>query len=399
MRFKITEVNEEDFRRIMIVGTYLNEWQGLGDDGIQKVFEQQRMVQFDPLNPAGRNHDLFFAARVPNYRKSQFEKLMYTEKQVFEAYFPNLFAIHMDHFPLFQSRMKEKFLHSYYKTRIKKLQEDYPGVFEQILEFIRTNGPTNSNDLAHLGTVDRGYRIWKSGRLAGNVLEFLWQLGQIMIVGRDESFRKIYDLEERYVSPDMSLNKDFTEEEHSLQSFKLKQKYYPLMSVGRISQTKKGTLSIGKKKLVNPEWIENGTIEDVLKFGTIGYVVVPNWEEFLECETDNEMRALGPLDPLIYDRDFIKKIFHFDYNWEVYKKPKDRIWGYYVYPLLYQGNLIGRMEAKYDKKTSVLQFFNLNLEDGFNLDDEGKNSLFRMLERWKDMISSDSILLDTTFPN
>ena len=63
----------------------------------------------------------------------------------------------------------------------------------------------------------------------------------------------------------MSKELNFTEEEHSLQSFKFKQKYFPLMSVGRISQTKKGTISIGKKKLVKPEWIENGTIEDVLK--------------------------------------------------------------------------------------------------------------------------------------
>ncbi len=40
------------------------------------------------------------------------------------------------------------------------------------------------------------------------------------------------------------------------------------------------------------------------------------------------MRAIGPLDPLIHDRDLTEQVFNFEYRWEIYTPEKQRQWGY-----------------------------------------------------------------------
>ena len=60
---------------------------------------------------------------------------------------------------------------------------------------------------------------------------------------------------------------------------------------------------------------------------------------------DRKLRILGPLDPVIWNRDLVRMVFGFDYVWEVYKPAAQRRWGWYVCPLLYKGQLVGRIEA------------------------------------------------------
>jgi uncharacterized protein YcaQ len=61
---------------------------------------------------------------------------------------------------------------------------------------------------------------------------------------------------------------------------------------------------------------------------------------------DDRMRIIAPLDPIVWDRDLVEHVFEFNYVWEVYKKVHQRKWGYYVCPLLYKGEFVGRIEGK-----------------------------------------------------
>ena len=63
-------------------------------------------------------------------------------------------------------------------------------------------------------------------------------------------------------------------------------------------------------------------------------------------EHDGVMRAIAPLDPLIWDRELVRLAFGFTYTWEVYKPAAKRTYGYYVVPLLQNGQLVGRFEGK-----------------------------------------------------
>jgi uncharacterized protein YcaQ len=71
-------------------------------------------------------------------------------------------------------------------------------------------------------------------------------------------------------------------------------------------------------------------------------------------EGEDEVNLLAPLDALLWDRARVLRLFEFDYRWEVYLRPHDRRWGYYALPILWRGNLVGRLDPKMDRKRGVL---------------------------------------------
>ena len=51
--------------------------------------------------------------------------------------------------------------------------------------------------------------------------------------------------------------------------------------------------------------------------------------------------AVCPFDNLLWDRAFVRRLFGFDHLIEVYKRPHERVYGYYVLPLLLGDRLVG----------------------------------------------------------
>ena len=394
----INEISKENLRKLAIVGTHHHQWQGENKQDVLDVFKQQGMVQLDPLNPAGRNHDIFFSSRIRNYQIGDFQDIVYPKKEVFESYFPNLMAITKEYFSLFLPQMKKEFMHKYYQSRLEKMEKLHEGILNEAKNFILENGPCRAADMGEMASVKPEFTFWKTSNLAGMSLEMLWLLGTAVIVNRDSNWRKIYGLTENYFDEKTRSKTKLSDEEISYQKFLAKQKSYPLVDLGKTQITKNKTLSIGKRKRIFPEWFlindEKSPRIVSLEEGQKGIAVPANWEEMLECKMDNEMRAIAPLDPLIWDRELLKYVFDFDYTWEVYKIPKDRKWGYYVYPLLYQGRFIGRLEANLDKKTKTLKIFNFQKEDDFNLDNAIESALHNLFNRWQNCLSADKLIYD-----
>ena len=75
---------------------------------------------------------------------------------------------------------------------------------------------------------------------------------------------------------------------------------------------------------------------------------------------------LAPLDPFVWDRDFLRALYGFDYVWEVYVPAPKRRWGYYVLPILFGDRLVGRIEPRIDRKASTLRVLGLWWETGFD---------------------------------
>ena len=395
----VTEVSKEELRKIAIVGTHLHNWQGKDEKDILRVFHEQASVQLDPLNPAGRNHDLFFLSRMPKYKIHMFQNLAYPQREVFECYFPNLMAISKEFFPLFLPQMKKRYLHKYYQSRIEKMEESMTGFLEKAIDFLKDKGPSKAADLKEMAKIKPDLSFWKTSNLAGMSLELLWLLGKVVIYDRDELWRKTYALIEDFFDSSALKESNLTDDDINYQKFLIKQKSYPLINVGKATWTKNKGLVLGKTKRLSPKWFEKRDEElnpHIIKTEENNiYCGVPsNWEEFLEVSYDREMRAIAPLDPLIWDRELTSKVFDFEYVWEVYKIPKDRKWGYYVYPLLYEGEFLGRIEASYDKKDRKLHLFNLQLEENQNFENKSENAFERLVERWTYMLDASTVTTD-----
>jgi uncharacterized protein YcaQ len=73
---------------------------------------------------------------------------------------------------------------------------------------------------------------------------------------------------------------------------------------------------------------------------------------------------LSPFDNLMWDRAFLRRVFGFDHLIEVYKREHERVYGYYVLPLLLGDRFVGRADLKADRKRGVLQIKRFTPEPG-----------------------------------
>src|SRR6186713_2028624 len=57
-----------------------------GEDSVRCVFDRLGSLQFDPIDVAGRNHDLVLLARIAGYRREWTDAFLYEERSLFETF-------------------------------------------------------------------------------------------------------------------------------------------------------------------------------------------------------------------------------------------------------------------------------------------------------------------------
>ncbi|MCR5005881.1 MAG: winged helix DNA-binding domain-containing protein, partial [Clostridiales bacterium] len=92
----------------------------------------------------------------------------------------------------------------------------------------------------------------------------------------------------------------------------------------------------------------------------------PLMEKVLAGTVDTKPRLefLAPLDPMLWDRKLVEAVWGYQYSWEIYTPAAKRRFGYYVLPMLYGEDLVGRIEAAADRKNQVLLVKNIWFEEG-----------------------------------
>jgi uncharacterized protein YcaQ len=71
---------------------------------------------------------------------------------------------------------------------------------------------------------------------------------------------------------------------------------------------------------------------------------------------------LAPFDSLLWHRDRVSRLFGFDYRIEVYTPGPKRVHGYYTLPILHDGHLVGRLDAKNHRETRRLEVRHVHFE-------------------------------------
>jgi uncharacterized protein YcaQ len=407
---EIPNITKSQLQKLLVVGTHLHSWQGHGVDGLRSVFNEQGFIQIDPLNPAGRYHDFFLFSRIPDYNQGDLERILFPEGLVFENFFQMMCFIHRDHFPLFYSKRRKKYLHKYYQAQIEYIEKHHPTYFDKGLDILRKTGTQSSAALKSLGDAALGKSRWKEGIFKTNLFELLYHLGKTAIVGRDKNFNKLYDLIERKYDAVELKPKKYTDEKYLQEKLKIHQKSFPVTD-SRISVTKTGKLKLSRardarirtkehvSKILENPGKENNPVLVHFKQNNRIYVVPSKWKDMIKkIQFDDEMRAIGPLDPLIQDRKRTEDVFDFEYRWEIYTPAKQRRWGYYLLPLLYKGKLVARIEPSLKVKDNVLRFVNFHTESDITWSQSMKSALERLLNRWKTMTNASDIELTNVTP-
>jgi hypothetical protein len=198
---------------------------------------------------------------------------------------------------------------------------------------------------------------WKPAKI---VLEALHSAGRLVIAGR-ESFQRLYELPERLV-PHALLDGDPPTRDEFV-------RWATLRAVeARGALTEKAIAEMwrlrGGTNGIRPfadHWIERGRLRRVdVADGAAPVLVTPD-------EPDGALPPavlLSPFDNVLWDRDFLARAFGFRHVIEVYKREHERVYGYYVLPLLRRDRLVGRVDLKHERPERVLRVKAFHPEPG-----------------------------------
>lgn len=219
--------------------------------------------------------------------------------------------------------------------------EREPELTAQVLRELAERGPLPSR--AFDGRGSGGMWNWKPAKV---VLEALHSAGRVVIAGRD-NFQRLYDLPERVLPPHVLAGEPPTREEFG--------RWATLRGVrARGALTERAVAEMwrlqGGAAGIRPHaeaLIEEGLVERLAVADGGPPVLVP-----AEVEPDGALPPavlLSPFDNLLWDRDFLERAFGFRHVIEVYKRGHERVYGYYVLPLLRRERIVGRVDLKHER--------------------------------------------------
>ena len=341
-----------------------------GADSVRCVFDRLGSLQFDPIDVAGRNHDLVLLARVAGYRRETTERLLYEERRVYETYNKGLSLVPTPELPWYRLTWDE----AHDEHRGGAFDEHAPLV-EELLERIRSGGPMSATDVEPRAAIDW---YWRPTNQVRAILEALGEAG-VLGIARREGNKRVYDLAERLFPAELLADRRPREEQ---QRHRLLSRYraHGLLGSGGQAELWSGIARRATDRaLRRAELVESGALVEVEVDGVRGSRFVPSTDLPTLDEADREVAEgappggsppglafLAPLDPFVWDRTLLRSLFAFDYVWEVYGPPAKRRWGYYVLPMLFGDRLVGRVELRLERREAALRVLGLWFEEGFD---------------------------------
>ena len=390
----ITITRDQAKRFILSRQGLLGKHRFTGKDGAYQYVRQAGCIQYDPVDVCGKNAELTLQSRVKSFRKQMLGDLLYRDRLLVDYSDKELSIWPSEDWPYFSG----------YREMSRKHGEGFPGIPElekEAIGYIREHGPVSSDTLPIEGTIFwHSSMHWsghwhKESNAARSVLEQLYTDGVLLIHHKSGS-RKFYDLAERYLPKELLEALNPCVDERSLLEWRVRRR---IGAVGMLwNRHSDAWLGIG----LNTEQ-RNRAFTDMEKAGTIVPVEVdgirgplyilaedlPLMEEVIKDGVDRKERLefIAPLDPMMWDRKLIEAIWGYKYSWEIYTPPAMRKYGYYVLPMLYGQELIGRIEAAADRKQKTLEVKNIWFEPGVRQTkklDQAIDSAVRRLARFNE---------------
>ncbi|HEY3578559.1 MAG TPA: crosslink repair DNA glycosylase YcaQ family protein [Gaiellaceae bacterium] len=309
---------------------------------VEETIRRLSAVQLDSITAVDRAHRLTLSSRIGAYDETELQGLLGSGR-VFEYWAHEACLLPIELWPHCRRTMEGGAHWRFHEQAMLR----HGDLVEPVLERIRAEGPLGSRDFEGAGD---GSSMW-NWKPAKAVLEALWDKG-VLVVAERQSFQRRYDLAERVI-PRALLDAPIPDEDETLRTLAL------------LAVRARGALT---EPAVREHWRLKGgrarlhhhvlaLVEEGLLRGVDADDGGPPFYVDAEAELDGDAAPpvlLCPFDNLVWDRPLLERLFDFQHTIEVYKREHERMYGYYVLPLLAGDRIVGRADLKADRAEGVL---------------------------------------------
>jgi uncharacterized protein YcaQ len=314
-------------------------------------------VQLDSVNVVARSQELALFSRLGAYRPADLHHVAYRAKVVFEYWGHAASWLPMAEYRYFLPRIRR------HRERgrgwWRDARERYGHLADEIVARIRAEGPLLASAFDDPRASRGSWWDWKPAKL---VLEDLYDRGVLMVADRRAGFQRVYDLTER-VLPAWVDTREPPDDEAACHLLARAASALGVATARDLADYFR--LSPAEAKPALAALVESGALVRVAVEGWRQVAYVP--AALLHTRIRDPRHPpvlLSPFDSLVWTRDRTARLFGFAFALEIYTPAPRRRYGYYVLPLLVDGRLVGRVDARHDRASAALVVPAAHLEAG-----------------------------------
>ncbi len=321
-----------------------------GMDGTLQAIEHLGYVQIDTISVVERAHHHILWSRVPDYELSHLNSLV-GARQIFEYWYHAA-----SYLPMKDYRYALPAMMSVRNGESRYFNRGDQHLMNEILARVRAEGKIRLRDIDKNNKKSVG-NWWNTGP-GRRAFEQLYMQGDLMICERN-GMEKVFDLTERCLPENIDLSMP-TLYEYAQYLFNNTLRAHGAFTWKQLVHLKKNDLK-ETMRVVLKEQIDAGVVSAIkLENGQTLYVDVAAIEK--KVSTDFGLKILSPFDNSLIHRDRLASLFEFDYRIECYVPAAKRVYGYFCLPILYQDELVGRVDCKAHRSIKELEVISLHLE-------------------------------------
>jgi uncharacterized protein YcaQ len=338
--------------------------------GVPAMLRRLGAVQLDTISVLARSHELVAYARLGSIPRAQVERAYWHPRQpaAFEYWSHAACVLPLEEWPFYAFRRRA------FARKGLRWHQSHPEVCERVLARIRAEGPLTATELG--GAKNGGaWWDWSDTKIA---VEWLLDTGEVICVRRT-GWRRVYDLPERVLPPDLAAL-DLSDDECITRLAGVAAR-----ALGVVTQADLSDYQRVRYSGVELRW-DGAAVPALAAAGAAeaaGLVPVQiaagrsgpaqrAWADPAAIRLDGLIASasaargrhrttlLSPFDSLVWDRKRTLRTFGFEHSLEAYVPPAKRIHGYFTMPLLAGGRLVGRVDPARSGRTLVARQLSLD---------------------------------------
>ena len=323
-------------------------------------------IQMDSINVLERAHHLTLWSRFGPYDRARLDRLLYRRRLLFEYWAHAACLVPMSTLPWWRRAMLDyRLRHTGWSDWLRNNRV----VVARVQEAIAANGPMANADF--VGRRPKGRRAgWWNWKPAQHALHYLWMTGALTVHSR-RHFHKRFDLLERAIPAVVDATPVSAEE---FARWHVERSLHAMGAATEADLTHYLTFprfAPGIRRAALSGMLERGEVVPIEVEGSPGRWLVlardlPALARARRTTTPARgTTLLAPFDSLLWYRERVSRLFGFDYRIEVYTPGARRVHGYYTVPILHDGHLIGRVDAKTHRVERRLEVRHVHFEEWF----------------------------------